>query len=122
VRHTFVFIYLVIIIVFGWNPEGKATNIPGKQINPTEQGISNICFYTSANSDFHNIAINEVTFINPLTGSRESFQKFPFSAAFTEKKIEKCLKDKISDYLFITECRTIRLEGPDIIHPFDYFW
>jgi hypothetical protein len=122
VRHYFVIIYLVIILVFGWNPEGKALNKSEKQINPTEQEISNIYFFTPANSDVHNIALNEVTYLSTVIRSTESFQKFPFSEAFTEKKIEKCLKDKISDYLFITECRTIRLEDPDIIHPFDYFW
>lgn len=121
-RHFFVYIYLIIILVFGWNPSVQASFKNEIQTAPVEQRASDNDLYSFLISDYHNNALTEESCQNTIPSSPRTIQKFPFSEAFTEKIIEQSENDKISDYLFITECRTIRLEDPDIIHPFNYFW
>ncbi len=51
-----------------------------------------------------------------------SFKKHLLNVLIAEKNAEQSNNSRIPSYLFFAECKITRLAGPDIIHPFNYFW
>ena len=49
-------------------------------------------------------------------------QKFVNEKILAERVSELNRNSKMTNYIFISECQINRLEGNDIIHPFNYFW
>ncbi len=121
-KQFIVFIYLLILLFIGLNIEMPTQEKKDKQKQIARQisSVDNYCF-TGYYDGFGNDA-NMRTSQNLVQRILPSFQKFPFSTFFNKKIAELLRNIKISKYIFIAKSQVIRFEGPDIIHPFNYFW
>jgi hypothetical protein len=115
-------LFIGFVLFFGLKDGGKAQRETEKQNQITGQSSSDNCYYSRGYSDIFNIASIKETSQSLTIRLLHSFQRFPFCASFTEKSTELTKKNEISDYFYIAECLIIRFEGPDIIHPYNYFW
>ncbi len=115
-------VFIGFILFFGLKDGGPAQREIEKQYQITGQSSSGNCIYSRGYSDVFNNASIKETGQSLILRVFQSYQRFPFVDSFTEKSIELAKKIEISDYFYIAECLIIRFEGPEIIHPFNYFW
>jgi len=110
------------ILLIGTTSVAQSGNRIQPQSEMTGYGIPGYFIYSSWYYGLLNSAVNEEE--NNGTGQRlnPSFQRIPSSARLIEKYTESIRNTKISGYISIARYQIIRLEGPAIIHPFDYFW
>lgn len=73
-------------------------------------------------SDIFNHTANKETGQRLVQRLFPTVLKFPFGESFAEKCAEIIRNNEIATNLYITEFQILRFEGPDIIHPFNYFW
>jgi hypothetical protein len=115
-------VFIGFTLFFGLKDGGLAQRECEKQNQITGQSSSGNCIYSRGYSDvFNNVSIKE-TGQSLIIRLLHSFQRFPFCDSFAEKSIDLAKNNEISDYFFIAEFLIIRFEGPDIIHPYNYFW
>lgn len=116
------FIYLVVLLFIGLNIEVPTQEKKEKQNQIADQTSSvNNCYLTGYYNGFNHDA-DMKTSQRLAQRILPTFQKFPFSNLFNERIADLLRSKKISKYIFIAKFQVIRFEGPDIIHPFNYFW
>lgn len=115
-------IYLIILLFVGLNVEIQAqekketsNQIAGQAASVNYSCLT--CYYNAFKSDAK-LEIQQQFAQSVLS----SFKKVPYAELFNEKIAELLRNQKTSKYLFFAKFQVIRFEGPDIIHPFNYFW
>ncbi|MCF8371940.1 MAG: hypothetical protein K9H64_09975 [Bacteroidales bacterium] len=121
-KKNITYIYLLILLFVGLNIESQAQEIKEKQNQITGQTTSANNCYMTGYYDFFNHDANMKTSQQLVQHILPSFQKFPFGVLFNEKVAELFRNRKILKYILIAKFQVVRFEGPDIIHPFNYFW
>ncbi len=115
-------LFIGFVLFSGLKNWGQAQSETEKQNQITGHWSSDNFFYSSGYPVVFNNASIKETGQNLTIRLLHSFQRFPFHDSNTEKSTELTKKNEISDYFYISECLIIRFEGPDIIHPYNYFW
>jgi hypothetical protein len=113
---------LVIIFLAGSPFEGNSRERIQCQNPVTGLQVPDHLIYSSDISGVMNIACNEEENQGSGQHSLPSFQRFSLSAQCAEKVAELRKDQEISGFIHIAQTHVIRLEGPAIIHPFNYFW
>ena len=114
--------YLVCIFFCGWTFNKQNPNQIGDQNSiSTYLSLGKIIFsddfYYCPN--FPNIEGSE----RELTQTFASLKhKFPLNGLSEQRNLELLYNKKIAECLLHSKCFGILFEGPDIIHPFNYFW
>lgn len=115
-------VYFIVVVLSGFTFNGQTRlqlNQPGdSELNNTSG------FFVGSNglSDILNFALNKETNQNVLQREFQLSNKFRLDNLFTKKFAELTKKNEIANYLYVAEFKIVRFEGPDIIHPFNYFW
>lgn len=115
-------LFLVIILLGGLSFDRQCRISTENQGNIADHSASEQLFYSADYYDIANQAVNTDP-TQSLVQHLPSFShKKPIGDLSTEKSIELTNNKKTSVYLYVAKCHLIRFEGPDIIHPFNYFW
>lgn len=119
----FFFLLAVVILSFVFNALGSA------QDKATDSNNTIIESYVSENrsmlcgaTDIFNLSANKENAQRTIQRLYPTFQKYLNIGILSNENVELKKKNQLSYYFFYAECHISRLEGVDLIHPFDYFW
>jgi len=115
-------IYIVIIFFCGLTFERQSRIQLENKGNITGHSTSEPILYSTNFYDISNLAVNNESNQSLITHLLSFSHKNPFGNLSTKRSVELTNNNKISVYLYIAKCHVVQFEGPDIIHPFNYFW
>lgn len=115
-------IYLIVVVLSGLTFNRQTKRLLKYQGDVAENYASGFLVSSNDLSDILNFGVNKETNQNVIQSEFPFGNKYRFGNPFTEKYAELTKKNEIADYLFVAEFKIVRFEGPDIIHPFNYFW
>ena len=84
--------------------------------------VSELLFFSVDYSGITNVAVNTDPNQSLIQHLLSFSHKKPIGTRSIEKSVELTNNTKTSVNLYISKCHLIRFDGPDIIHPFNYFW
>lgn len=115
-------VYFIVVVLSGFTFNAQTRlqlNQPGdSELNNT----SGFFVGTNGLSEIINFALNKETNQNVFQRDFPFGNKFRLDNLLIRKFAELTKKNEITEYLYVATCKIIRFEGPDIIHPFNYFW
>ena len=119
----FITYHYIIILCFAFNVHVHAQEqaIQYHDIS-VEYSASDNLFIISGSCGLLNQTANKETGQPIIQRLLPSVKKFTFSVFSTNEYAEQNRKNKVAHHILIAKNQVIRLEGTDIIHPFNYFW
>lgn len=113
----------IIVLCFVINVQGFAQEeTKHNKIITLESSASDNQFIISEASGLFNHVANRENGQRLFQRLFPTFQKFLYGRLLLNENAELNRTNEMSNYVFFTECHIVRLEGTDIIHPFNYFW
>ena len=121
-KHLAATIYLGLTLFLVLNIGGYAHGLVLRPNQNAERIFTDNIFLPSGSTIILNDPSGKVSGSNNLKRPPISSYKLSSVGFSSYKAFKFAINNELSLYLYFTKCFDIQLEGPDIIHPFNYFW
>lgn len=115
-------VYLIVVVLSGLTYNSQDQMLLKQHGDNQTNYASGFLVGSPGLSDMINFGVNKENNQNVLQREFQLGNKFRFGNLLAEKFAELAKKNEIANYLYVAEFKIARFEGPDIIHPFNYFW